>query len=327
MKRTLMIILVFLVLPVAGICQVPEWKSEVVFRADYGNKEDEYGFEGIVEVEDTSPIGVFYISTEYVYVCDLFQGNIKVYDLTGKYIRTISTMVKYPWKARPMARDLLVHDGVIYMLREGGGVPPEGQANVTIYTFDLETGNQLGYHKIYNPLMGRSSTDHAFTVGATRLRVGPHGGVWIYDSTYDESYPFVRNGKAVPKSEHTQGIPGEMLDSRRIVYNKEAGVRELISSDGELIRVIGFVEESPTVGSLKTFISSKEGEYFLELRFLKLKHTIITWSGEKIGQVTFGDKKSWATYYPCSSFQFDSEGRLYLVFADYDGVYLYRWSK
>jgi hypothetical protein len=47
--------------------QVPEWQSEIVLKADYGDAEDEFGFEGITDREDTSPVNAFYIGAEYIY--------------------------------------------------------------------------------------------------------------------------------------------------------------------------------------------------------------------------------------------------------------------
>lgn len=322
MKRSLMLILLFL-MPAAAIAQVPEWQCEVVVKADYGDEKDEYGFEGITERTDTSPVIELYITSEYVYICDGFQANNKVYDLSGKYIRTISTKWSSPHgEVRPPAEiDLLVHDGVIYLLCERGSIPPPDQTAIVVITYDLETGERLAFHELYNPLMGRRDLDSGITSHANDLRIGPNKGVWIYDYIHHESYPLIRDGKAVPRSEHTQGVPYDVFGQRRIAYNEEKGGKELLNSDGTFIRDISVNDP------ISSEDSSSNGEYFLKWqeREDKAAFIITTWDGRDIGRVEVKAKKTWYTY-SSNAYKQGPDGRLYHVFADYDGVYLFRCS-
>jgi len=56
------------------------------------------------------------------------------------------------------------------------------------------------------------------------------------------------------------------------------------------------------------------------------KKTIVKLNGDPIGYVIFEPKETWALYESSDDLQFDLEGRLYRIFAERDGVYLYRWS-
>jgi hypothetical protein len=76
--------------PAMLLAQVPELQPEIVFKANYGDSENEYGYVGIVKHNDSNPVAKFYVSTDRIYIHDIFQDNIKVYDLEGNYIRTIS---------------------------------------------------------------------------------------------------------------------------------------------------------------------------------------------------------------------------------------------
>jgi hypothetical protein len=214
---------------------------------------------------------------------------------------------------------------VIYLQCHYGGIPPADKSAIYILSYDLKTGKQIERHDIYNPLLSRGNKNDAFTYLATDLRIGPQGGVWIYDGTKDKTFPLIRNGKAVPKSEHTQGVAGMMLGSRRILIDKQKGRRELVSSDNKVIRELDFIRSQKNVISRK--FSSLDGEYFVKHALLGSEYIITTWDDRDIGRVTWKHKKSWHTYSCKIPFHLDIAGRLYRVFADYDGVYLYRWSK
>ena len=306
-----------------------EWQMEVLVKADYGDEADDYGYEGIEKsYQDTSPIGPIYMGQDYIFVGDRFQNNIKMYDFQGNLIRVVSLkrdQKKYLSRRGLPGRDILVHEGVIYLLSDGGGIPPEGESNVTVISFNIETGKQLSHLRIYNPAISRQDGDNSYTVGATRLRLGPNGGVWIYDSTHDESYPLVRDGEAVPMSEHAEGISGEIFESGRINYNEKTEDRELYDSAGNFIGII-----SPQGDSSSVYINarrhSKDGQYFLGSSGNPSKPAIMNWDGQVVGWRRTMNKESWAIYSSCSSYEFDYEGRLYRIYAENDGIYIYRWS-
>jgi len=88
----LLIIIIALFIAFTACSQIPELQPELVFKANYGDSEDEYGYVGIVERDDSSPVAKLYVSTDRIYIHDRMQDNIKVYDLSGNYIRTISAM-------------------------------------------------------------------------------------------------------------------------------------------------------------------------------------------------------------------------------------------
>jgi hypothetical protein len=312
------------------IAEIPLWKTEVLVKANYGDKEFDYGFKGISERADTSPIGEFYISSEAIYIFDRFQSNVKIYDFSGGFIQTIST--RWPISKRKVGiscSDILVHEGVIYMLNESGSIPPEGESVVKIYTFDLESGNPMELIRIYNTEIGRAKSSKAYRANSTHLRIGPNNGVWIHDGTKNMSFPIARNGKPVPKSEHMEGIRGELRGSKRIIYNRKTRSKELYDSNGKMIRVAVKIK-SNTWKSLKNFygsVYSRDCEYFLVPGEGDNERIVVKLNGQQIGRVLLEPKRSWATYSPQSPLQFDSKGRLYRIYAERDSVCLYRWAK
>jgi len=317
------LVLLLLFVSVGTNDQIPEWKSEVVIKADYGDEEDEYGFEGIVEVEDTSPVSAFYIDYDNIYISDRYQHNIKVYNHSGNYIRTVSIAAKWEFPDRALTNlpvtDFIVRDGIIYLLCERGTPPPEDQTNIVILTFDLETEGKINYHIIFNPMINRR---HGSRPGnATYLKLDSDGNIWIYDLTQGKSFMLFLDGKEVPRSEYAEGIPGDVFGSRRLLFNEEKGAQELINNDGSLIR------EIPLNKPILRKYSSKNGEYFLSNDIDNEEFIISTWDGRNIGRVKLERKESWCIYQSSASCHLGPDGRFYRVFAGYNGVFLYRWSK
>lgn len=320
---------ILLLLPGSLIAEIPVWQPEVLVKANYGDLEFEYGYDNITETGDTSPVSDFYIGSDAIYLFDLFQNNVKIYDLDGEFIRTITT--KWPISNRKLkisASDLLVHEDLLYVLDESGSNPPEGESIVKVYIFDLETERPLKLLRIHNPEIGRSEGSKAYSVNSTRLRLGQDKRIWIYDRTKDKSFLIAQHGRPVNKNEHTKGVRGDVRGSKLLIYNKETKTKELYDSEGKLIRAVKSME-SDTWEAAKNYLGSiysSNCEYFLVPSDDNGEKGIFTLNGQQIGRVLIDPKTSWATYSPFSSFQFDSHGRLYRIYAENDGIYLYRWS-
>ncbi len=304
------------------LSEIQEWPVETVLIAEYGYEDDEYGFEGIEKCEDTSPVGAFYIDSNHIYVSDRFQNNVKIYDISGNFIKAVTlkgTRGKVP------GSELLVHESVIYILREGGGIPPEGESNVYIYSFDLTTGEKLTTLKLYNPNISRSKNGNSYIGGATSLNIGPSNGVWIYDAVYDKSYPLVRDGKIVKKEDHAIGIDGKVFESGRINLNEINGNRELYDGSGTFIGII-CPEDDLTSIYINVRRHSKDGKCFLGSAGYDLTPSIITWNGRIIGKRKTIEYETWATYASCTSYEFDCEARFYRIYTENRGIVFYRWS-
>jgi len=329
MKKALLLV-ILLSLPGSLIAEIPIWEPEVLIKANYGDLEFEYGYDDITETGDTSPVSDFHIGSDAIYIYDFFQNNVKIYDLDGEFIRAIST--NWPISNRNLkisASDLLVDEDLLYVLDESGSNQSTGESIVKVYIFDLETESPLKLLRLYNPEIGRSEGSKAYTVNSTHLRLGPDKRVWIYDSTKDKSFLIAHHGRPVNKNEHNRGVRGDVRGSKRLIYNKETRTKELFDSEGKLIRVVKSME-SDTWKAAKNYlgsICSLNCEYFLVPSDENGEKTIFTLNGKQIGRVLIDSRTSWATYSPLSSFQFDSHGRLYRIYAENDGVYLYRWAE
>lgn len=333
--------LMVLLAPAELIAQVPEWHREVVVRANYGDKQDEYGYAGIAdkkEPEGIGPVSVFYVGDKNIWIEDYYQGNIKEYDLSGRFLRAITLERGRPRKvgdimiAPPLHNisDLLICEGVIYLLCEGGGAPPLGQANVYVYAHDLATGKTIEKIIIYNPRIGCHNREGGFTYGAASFAVGEEDEIFISDGSNGVSIPIVRDGKAVPAAEHAREVPGLVLGSRRVIFNEKMGRQELQNADASIIRSIDFPDSNVTWGNLMTTDlkdSSKNGDYIVTCKALQADFTISTWDGQDIGHVTWEAKEGWWTYPIQDLIQIGPDGAFYQVYPDSDAVYVNRWSK
>ena len=317
----LLIIIVVVFIAITACAQVPELQPELVFKAKYGDAEDEYGYVGIVERDDTNPVNKFYVSTDRIFLHDIYQENIKVYDHDGKYIRTISAK----WEkggneyGLPAIEDILVHEGIVFILCQLGIIPPPEISAMIIFTFDLETGNRLEMIQIYNPSVARSKGG-SYVVGAADLRIGTHNSIWISDYLQYLSFPIVRNGKAVQNSEHMHGVPGILFGSKRIIQNEKTGGLSLISDNNSILKDMDLNKP------IRLTRSQKRGNYFVKYDHRSDEEILTTWDGREIGRFKLVRRDTWAIYpinRPCSQ---GENGYFYQVFADYDGLYLYRWS-
>jgi hypothetical protein len=327
--------LVAILVPTELVAQVPEWHREVVVRADYGDKQDEYGCQGVAQKEEISPVQVFYVGDKRIYIEDYYQGNIKEYDLSGTFLRTITLERGAPRKvgstmmAEPALHnicDLLVQDDVIYLLCESGLNPASGHAAVYVRSYHLATGKRIEKLEIWNSLMGRWSDKGADAYGGTSFSTGPAGTIWINDQVNHISVPMLRDGKKVPPVEQAQPAGGLTFGPRRIIINKEAGVRELMNGDSTFIRNLDFMGSYDNVVDLRA--SSKNGEYLLRRNSTsKMDFTISTWDGRDIGRVVWQPEKPWWSFPVCYLFQVGPDGAFYHVYPDYDAMYIYRWSK
>jgi hypothetical protein len=333
--RWLAVFLVAILAPAGLVAQVPEWHREVLIRASYGDKQDEYGCAGVSQKEEIGPVSVFYVGEKNIYIEDYYQGNIKEYDLSGTFLRAITLERGAPRKvgntmmaAPPLHNicDILVHNGVIYLLLEYGGNPASGHAAVYVRSYDLATGKRIEKLDIWNPRIARHEGEGVATTGATNFATGLSGTIWINDHVNDVSIQILRDGKEVPSVEQTQPAIGLTFGPRRIIIDKEAGVRELVNGNGSFIRNLGFIGSYDNVVDLTA--SSKNGEYLLRRNSMsKMDFTISTWDGRDIGRVVWQPEKHWWTYPICDLIQVGSDGAFYHVYPDNDCVYVYRWSR
>jgi hypothetical protein len=330
-----LILLLAILIPAELAAQVPEWHREVLIRASYGDKQDEYGYAGVSQKEEISPVSVFYVGEKNIYIEDYYQGNIKEYDLSGTFLRTITLERGAPRKvgntmmAEPALHnicDLLVQDDVIYLLGESMFNPASGHAAVYVRSYDLATGKRIEKLDIWNPRIARREGEGAATTGAASFVTGLSGTIWINDHVNDVSIPILRDGKEVPSVEQTQPAIGLTFGPRRIIINKETGIRELVNGDGSSIRNLGFIGSYDNVVDLTA--SSKNGEYLLRRNSTStMDFTISTWDGRDIGRVVWQPEKPWWSFPICDLIQVGPAGAFYHVYPDNDCVYVYRWSR
>jgi hypothetical protein len=108
-------------------------------------------------------------------------------------------------------------------------------STMVVFTYDLETGERFDTIKIYNPSIAGTKRG-GYVANAADLRIGPNNSVWIYDHSHDTSFPLVRNGRAVQKSEHMNGVPGILFGSRKIMRSKETGGLSQVDENGSVVR-------------------------------------------------------------------------------------------
>lgn len=328
MKRTLIIILILIVTPHHYARADSEWTRETVFKAKYGENVCEYGYTGIVQSADTSPIGALFVAERHIYIFDRTQSNVKEYDYEGNFIRAIPVGVLSGTREySPNAHEILVHNNVLYLLCQPGGIPPVDQSQVRVLMYDLESGLKLDYLEIYNPNVSRMDGDKAYTVGATGLRIGIHDSVWIYDSTHDNAIMIVKSGKVAHRSHHRVTLEGEPFGTFRIVRSEDGSIISKLAWDGSNLNDISICKPkrhrvNPT---LSGSYSSRDGSYlvykiFMAPEFIILKEfTILT-------KIIIEKMEAPFLYGSGMIFHVDYEGRFYRLFAGKDGVYLYRWS-
>jgi hypothetical protein len=347
--------------PADSSSQVPEWQPKIIIRAAYGDKENEYGYSGVTKWREDgeSPAWLFYVGDKNIYVEDYYQGSIKEYDLSGHFLRAVllergpaRKIPRLPAKTKaggPLPpidslpgvyvspaphniSDFVVSDSVIYAIFEGGGVPPPEQANVYARAYDLSTGKKLQDIRIYNPGVARHGG--GFTYNAAKLSVGPRGSIWIFDGVNDVSIPIARTGKAVPAAEHMNGVRGQVLGSRRLVWNTEKQEEDLVDSTGAVIRST-FARNSPvTWGSLTALRAcSGNGGYFLKCSGRTNKEwrqtcAMTTWDGREVARLTWPtEDRRWWTYPIEDLIQVGPDGSFYWVYPDSSEVDVYRWGK
>ena len=324
------IVSVCLIVLVASSCmaQVPEWRSTVVVRAEYGDREDQFCYEGVVENHPPSdqPIPCFYVGDEGIFIVDRYQHNIKVFDLSGDFQRAISLEWEFPHKGvLPISGlDIEVTGGVIYLLKMLVGHPHGVMTKFSCYTIDLKTGEQTGMIMIHNPTLG--TTLEGREVGNTvRINEDEEGTLTVYDSIRKMSYPLIRNGTVVPIQEQEIGVPGMKFGGRRSRYDPEAGSVAII--DCPSMKPTCSCKGGPVAidnsgNHILTAVNKQKSEKHL------IYQIIYDHSCREVGRIAvlIKSRKGWPAFQANDVFRFGQDGELYEIHVGNDAVYVYKWT-
>jgi hypothetical protein len=328
MKDTIVVVCLLVLLASSCMAQVPEWRSTVVVKAGYGDSEDQFCYEGVVENHPPSdqPIPCYYVGDEGIFIVDRYQHNIKVFDLSGDFQRAISLEWEFPHKGvLPVSGlDIEVTGGVIYLLKMLVGHPHGEVTKFSCYTIDLKTGEQAGVIMIHNPTLG--TTLEGQEVGnSVRINEDEEGTLTVYDRIRRMSYPLIRNGKVVPDQEQKTGVPGMKFGGMRTQYNSEEGRVELMDDSGRNPTASckgGMVDVSTKGDFILTSISERKSKHY------GFYFSIYDANCTEIGRIARlkSSRKGWPAFQANDVFRFGQDGGLYEIHVGNDSVYVYRWS-
>lgn len=324
------IITVCLALALASCCmaEVPEWRSTVVVRAEYGDGEDQFCYEGVVERHPPSdqPIPCFYVGDEGIFIIDGYQHNIKVFDLSGTFKRAISLEWEFPYKGvLPVSGlDMEVTGGVIYLLNMLSGHPRGDATKFYLFTIDLETGKQGDRIMIHIPTLG-TALDGQEVGNTGRIIEEGEGTITVYDRVRKMSCPLIRNGRVIPAREQAIGIPGRKFGAGRVRYNPEKGSTEIVdySDENTFCTCIGgpMATEGHGENILTATNMQKSEKHLISLIIYNDKCI-------EIGRIAvlIASRRGWVPLPPNDMFRFGADGELYELHVGNDAVYVYRWS-
>ena len=339
MIRIMMIAGLLAFAPLQLQCQTSEWHSTVVVRATYGSGEGEFCYEDVVRnhPESDQAVSCYYVGSEGIFIVDRYQGNIKIFDLSGKYMRTISlkllTLPVPPQWGLPNneqvvaigGADIAVTGGVIYLLRMMAGHPYGDLTKYSLYALDLDTGKLLERIMIHNPVLG-TDLDGRQVGNTVRINRESEGTLTVYDRKRRLSYPLISNGSIVPAQEQKAGVPGRRFGMGSVRYDPEmgsvailgvAGTKAICDCKGDLVAV------DVNGMFLLTAINEQKSKDHAICQIIYDSNCC------EIGRlaILIESRKGWSAFAPNDRFRFDPDGGLYEIHIANDAVYVYRWSQ
>jgi hypothetical protein len=339
MKNALMVAMLLVLMPILSECQVPEWRSTVVLKADYGNGEGEFCSKDVVEnaPESDQAVSCYYVGAEGIFIVDRYQGNIKVFDLSGSYVRTISLKVRtlpvprewgLPGNKQAVAiegEDIVVTGGVIYLLHMLIGIPHDDVTKYFLYALDSITGELLGQIMIHNAVLGKDLEGNEVSNGV-RIYEESGGTLVVYDRIRRMSYPLIANGSVVAAQEQSVGIPGQKFGMGAVRYDPEKGSVAVLGTGGagRLCECRGSpVAIEASGGLLLVDDPHVEGHEDRMIHRAVYDHNC-----QEIGRIDIPiqSRKGWGAFAPNDLFRFAPDGRLYEIHLAVDALYVYKWS-
>jgi hypothetical protein len=327
MKRTLILLLASLLLPIRACAQVTEWHSAVVLKAAFGNGEKEFLRNGYHDEGEGEGGGIAgsYVCSEGIFISDAVRHNVKVFDLAGNYQRTISITWQYPNEVRDISLgSFVVTKGVMYFLSDMGGPAQHGLTRYSAYSFDLETGKQIERMMIHNGTLGYDLGGHP--VGnAVRLVVDGEGDISVWDYIRQISYPFIRAGGPVKEEQQIDGTRGRLFGGYRLASNRESGTIDFLDGEGMPIGKNcrgSLVIASPDGRLILADVLERKGRQSEVIRIIYDQNCT------SLGRIPIPANSRWAysAFQPIDPFQFGPDGRLYEISVARDGVTIFLWS-
>lgn len=337
MNRVVIVLLIILLSSTTCMAQVPEWHPTVVLKVGYGDEKEELLYKGYRAggEGEGGGIGGFYICSDKIFIVDGIRHEVKVFNLSGEYEKSIRTDWEFPpiegkfsGRTRNVGKcDMVVSNGIIYFL---GMFQSPDQFGITnsVFTFDLETGKQLERIAIHAPTLGTDLEGRR--VGTRdRLIVEGEGDISVFENMRQISYPIVRGGKPVLKEEQLAGVPGIKFGAHRISVNREDPGFDFLDNSGISMKKrceLGY----PAV-------VSPEGNYMLI--HVSRSHrgnesggcksiAICDKNCNQLGCISLaaGSRGSCFTFGPDETLRFGPDGQLYECHDACDALYIYRWS-
>lgn len=339
--RIMMIAGILVFAPLQLQCQAPEWHSTVVVRASYGSGEGEFCYEDVVSnhPESDQAVSCYYVGAEGIFIVDRYQGNIKIFDLSGKYMRTISLkLLKRPvppqWGLPNNEQviaiggaDIAVTGGVIYLLRMMAGHPYGDLTKYSLYAINLDTGKLLEPIMIHNPVLG-TNLDGREVGNSVRINEESEGTLTVYDRIRQLSYPLISNGSIVPVQEQRVGVPGRRFGMGRVRYNPEKGTVEILDEAGTQA-ICECKGALVTVDVGGKYLLTSLGTEHKEKNYLPYQ-VIYNALCQEVGRlaVLAESRRGWGggASGPSEPFRFGPDGGLYEIHLADDALYVYRWS-
>jgi hypothetical protein len=235
-------------------------EQSLLINGRFGGADDEYGFEGIADEKDIplQVVSSFAVASTGIFVFDSVKDDIKVYSLTGEYMRTIQPLLLAGDEKWPLnASDILVAGNEIYLLVDAWLTPSNPGvewSRFQVFLVDIESGKVRDRHLLKNPDVGTYVSDQD---GQRHEMNGTVQLAWraemlsLYDHYQQMSYPV---GRAGDTADALNGSPiaGSATRDHRIREDVTANTVELLDSYGQAVRVL------PAEGTLIALASDSD---------------------------------------------------------------------
>ncbi len=337
--KIMMIAGLLVLAPILSQCQVPEWRSTVIVKAEYGSGEGEFCYKDVVSnhPESDQAVSCYYIGSEGIFIVDRYQGNIKIFDLSGRYVRTISVKLRslpvppqwgFPNNEQVVAidgEDIAVTGGVIYLLNMMGGRPYGDRTKYSLYALDLDTGKLLEPIMIHNPVLG-TDLDGSEVGNSVRIFEESEGTLTAFDRLRRLSYPMIANGRVVPVQAQSVGVPGRKFGSGSVRYDPENGSVAVFGAAGS--KAICEFKGGPVAVDANGDFLLVDEPYGEEHEDNMIYRSAYNGNCQKVGRIAvpIESRKGWGAFTPNDLFRFGPDGGLYEIHLANDAAYVYRWS-
>lgn len=310
----------------------PRFSEHVVVRQGFGPAPEQFGRVGIESSKKTTRLVMcFAAGQDVIAVHDRIKRDVKLFTMTGVFMRTIPLVVKSGAKPDTVrARDIAIDGETLFVLVDD---LPDGSktipASMRIATFDLASGALRELRALDTspliPMGGKKSAR-----GADTYLLHPDGDhLWLIDSIRQMGFELVLASATVAElGKHP--VFGWGGDANRVRTDDNVSSINLLDNTGQLRRRLA---ES---GVMVT--ASRTGGAFAVLQYVPIDGkldwgiTIFDATGDRLGMAP-RPNRSWRPFKaPVMERKYElvetaAGPELYELFANADGVRIVRWAR